>query len=321
MFFVKFMVGLPKINSEFIDYLIQNSEHIYELYFSWGDFPNGRSSFIRNDDYTEWELMDIERCALKKVSDAKIPLNLLFNANCYGKDSQSRSFFNKIGDTIDFIKLLYGLKSVTTTSPLIAKFVKANFSDIEVRASVNMEIGTVQGMKYLSEYFDSFYMKRELNRDFESIKILHKWCTENGKKLFMLANSGCLNFCSAHNFHDNLVAHENDIAKMDNAYNFSGVCHEYLKNPQNYETLYENMNFIRPEDIPCYDSYFEAVKLATRVHNNPTEVLESYINGKYSGDLLRLLEPAHSIYPYVIENGDKPKLKKLNTNIYREEKQ
>ncbi|MBR3932357.1 MAG: hypothetical protein IKJ68_00405 [Clostridia bacterium] len=317
---MKFMVGLPKNNPEFVDYLIENSNHIYELYFSWGDFPNGRSSFIRNDDYTEWELMDIERSALKKVSDAKIPLNLLFNANCYGKDSQSRSFFNKIGDTIDFVKRSYGLKSVTTTSPLIAKFVKANFSDIEVRASVNMEIGTVQGMKYLSEYFDSFYMKRELNRDFESIKILHKWCSENGKKLFMLANSGCLNFCSAHNFHDNLVAHENDIAKMDNAYNFGGICHEYLKKPENYKTLYDNMNFIRPEDIPCYDSYFEAVKLATRVHNNPTEVLESYIKGKYSGDLLRLLEPAHSIYPYVIENGDKPMLKKIGANIYQEEK-
>lgn len=111
----------------------------------------------------------------------KITLNLLFNANCYGADTQSRFFFNKVGETIDCIKNLYNLKSVTTTSPLIAKFIKSNFSDIEVRASVNMEIGTVQGMKYLAKYFDSFYMKRELNRDFDSIKILHRWCEENGK--------------------------------------------------------------------------------------------------------------------------------------------
>ena len=58
------------------------------------------------------------------------------------------------------------------------------------------------------------------------------------KKLFMLANSGCLNFCSAHNFHDNLVAHEADISKMDNAYNFSGICHEYLKNTENYSVFF-----------------------------------------------------------------------------------
>lgn len=97
---------------------------------------------------------------------------------------------------------------------------------------------------------------------------------------------------------------------MDNAYNFSGICHEYLKNPDNYSTLYENMNFVRPEDIDEYDGFFEAVKLATRIHNNPRMVLESYIRRKYSGDLLRILEPAHSIYPYVIENSNTPKLKK-----------
>jgi len=313
---MKFTVGLQKNNIDFVDSIIKNSNHIHEVYFSWGDFQNGRSSQVRDDEYMPWELMDIQREHLKILSKAGIALNLLFNGNCYGKDSQSRAFFYKIGETIDYIKNNYSLKAITTTSPLIAKFVKANFADLEVRASVNMEIGSIQGMKYLQEYFDSFYMKREYNRDFDRIKELHKWCEDNNKKLFMLANSGCLNFCSAHNFHDNLVAHEDEIAKMDNAYEFTGVCKEYLKNPENYATLYDNMNFIRPEDILEYEPYFEAVKLATRVHNSPKEVLDSYIKGKYSGDLLRILEPAHSIYPYVIENGNPPTLKKISTDIF-----
>jgi len=316
---VKFSVGLQKNNIEFVNCIIQNAEHIYEVYFSWGDFPNGRSYQTQSDDYTPWELVDIQREMLKSLSDADIPLNMLFNANCYGKDSQSRAFFNKIGETVDYVGNTYGLKSITTTSPLIAKFIKNNFEDIEVRASVNMEIGSIQGMDYLKEYFDSFYMKRELNRDIESIKVLHKWCQENGKKLFILANSGCLNFCSAHVFHDNLVAHESEIAKMDNAYNFGGICHEYLKDECNYEKLIENTNFVRPEDIGKYDEFFESAKLATRVHNNPKMVLDSYIRGKYSGDILRLLEPAHNIYPYVIENGSPLKLKKINTDLYIEE--
>jgi len=308
---VKFSVGLPKSNLKFVNCIIQNSKDIYEVYFSWGDFPNGRSYQTQSDDYTPWELVDIQRGMLKSLSDADIPLNMLFNANCYGKDSQSRAFFNKVGETVDYVGNNYGLKSITTTSPLIAKFIKNNFEDIEVRASVNMEIGSMQGMDYLKEYFDSFYMKRELNRDIESIKVLHKWCKDNGKKLFMLENSGCLNFCSAHIFHDNLVGHEAEIAKMDNAYNFGGICHEYLKDEKNYEKLIENTNFIRPENINEYNEFFEAAKLATRAHNNPKMVLESYIKGKYSGDILRLLEPAHSIYPYVIENGDPLKLVKI----------
>lgn len=313
------MVGLQNRNDSFLQSIIENKDHIYEVYFSWGDFANGRNNQIQSEEFTAWEMQKWQAEALEKLSDAKIPLNILFNANCYGRDSQSRAFFNKIGSTVDYIQSNFGLESVTTTSPLIAKFIKNNFDGIEVRASVNMEIGTVQGMKYLAEYFDSYYMKREYNRDFDRIKELKSWCDENGKKLFMLANSGCLNFCSAHNFHDNLVAHESEISAMNNAYNFAGICHEYLKNPDNYQGLIENTNFVRPEDMYKYDSFFEAAKLATRVHKTPSIVLESYIRARYSGDILRLLEPSHSIYPYVIENGEPLRLKKINTDIYTEE--
>lgn len=308
---MKFMVGLPKYHPDFTNDIIRNADDIYEVYFSWGDFPNGRSSQLLDDCFSPWELMDYQRDTLKKLTEAGINLNVLFNANCYGKYSQARSFFQKIGETLDYLLQRYSLKSVTTTSPLIAKFIKNNFSDLEVRASVNMEIGTVEGMEYLAEYFDSFYMKREYNRDFERIGLLKQWCDTNQKKLFMLANSGCLNFCSAHNFHDNLVAHEEEISKMDNAYDFCGMCREFLKKESNFRKLPEYTNFVRPEDIQKYDGIFEAVKLATRVHKHPKMVLDSYIKGKYSGDILKLLEPAHSIYPYVLENGNPLKLIKL----------
>ena len=316
---MKYMVGLQNRRNDLLESIIENKEHIYEVYFSWGDVPNGRNIQTQNQDYTAWEMQKWQEEALEKLSFNKIPLNVLYNANCYGKDSQSRTFFNEIGNTVDYIKNKFGLASVTTTSPLIAKFIKNNFDDIEVRASVNMEIGTVEAMEYVSCYFDSYYMKREYNRNFEKILELKKWCDANVKKLFMLGNSGCLNFCSAHNFHDNLVAHEKEISKMDNAYNFGGICREFLSNEENYSKLIQYTNFVRPEDIHKYEGVFEAIKLATRVHNNPKLVLESYIRQKYSGDILRLLEPEHSIYPYVLENGNPLKLRKLDTNLYMEE--
>lgn len=40
------------------------------------------------------------------------------------------------------------------------------------------------------------------NRNLDKIKKLHTWFRKNGKKIFMLANSGGMNYCSAHNFHD-----------------------------------------------------------------------------------------------------------------------
>ena len=309
---MKYMIGLKNTDTALVECIKKNKENIYEVYFSWGDIPNGRTSQLESENYAPWEMQEMQRNALAELSKEGIALNLLFNANCYGKDSQSRAFFNKVGTIVDYVAETYGLQSITTTSPLIAKFVHQNFENIEVRASVNMEIGTVQGMEYLAEYFDSYYMKRELNRDFDAIKKLHKWCEENGKKMFLLANSGCLNHCSAHNFHDNLVAHEAEIAQMDNAYEFHGICKEFLKNENHYQALIDNTNFIRPEDMHLYEPYFVAAKLATRIHRNPSMVVNSYMREKYSGNILELLEPAHNIYPYVIENGSPLKLRKID---------
>jgi len=312
---LKYSVGLQYTNDSFLDCIMEKKEHIYEVYFSWGDFPNGRSNQIVNEVFTPWELQAKQIDVLQRLSEHNIAFNLLFNGNCYGKDSLSRAFYNKVGITIDYIQSQFGLQSVTTTSPIIAKFIKNNFEGIEIRASVNMEIGTIQGMEYLAAYFDSYYIKRECNRNLEQIQVLNNWAENNGKKLFLLANSGCMNHCSAHNFHDNLVAHETEISQMDNAYEFHGICKEYLKKEENYSHLITDTNFIRPEDVDKYEPYITAVKLATRINRNPSQILRAYAEHRYSGNILELLEPAHNIYPYVVENGEPLKLVKINTDI------
>jgi len=226
---MKYSVGYQMFSDDcFVDEIIKYKDSLSEVYFSWGDFPNGRNSQLRQSNMTSWQASEKQRVDLKKLTDNGVHLNLLFNAACYGKDSQSRTFFEKIGETVDFVQSNYILNGITTTSLLIARFVKDNFKNIDVRASVNMSIGDVEAMDYVSEYFDSFYLKRELNRDFNKIDVLKKWCDANGKKIYALANSGCLNNCSAHTFHDNLVSHEAEISQMDNGYEFSGICRKYL---------------------------------------------------------------------------------------------
>ena len=305
---MKFSVGYQMMeNDALLDKIISYKESISEVYFSWGKFPNGRNNQLSRRDMTEWEAQCKQAEDLKKLSEAGIALNVLFNATCYGKDSQSRAFFKQIGDCIDFIGTNYGLQSITTTSPLIAKFVKSNFEDIDVRASVNMCVGSIEGMEYVKQDFDSFYIKRELNRDFSAIATLKQWCDENGKTLYALANSGCLNHCSAHTFHDNLVAHESEISAMDNGFVFEGVCRKYLSNSENVHKILDITSFIRPEDVHLYEGIFPAMKLATRVHANPCAILDAYIkNKRFTGSALSLLEPnhTHAIYPYFLENSN-----------------
>lgn len=290
-----------------VEAVLKNKQSIGEVYFSWGDFPNGRNT-ISGLNLTAYEAEKKQAEDFERFKENGLKFNLLLNGNCYGKYAQSRAFFSKAGETADYLCGTYGLSSVTTTSPLIAKFFKQNFPEIEVRASVNTEIGTVDGMDYLAELFDGFYLKREYNRHIEKILAARKWCDRNFKKLYCLANSGCLNYCSSHVFHDNLVAHENEISEMDNAYSFEGQCRIYLKNAEKRYGWLRLTNFIRPEDINSYTEYFDGIKLATRVNSNPARVINAYCGGSFSGPVTQLLEPNHSdlFYPAVIENKKIP---------------
>ena len=306
---MKYIVGYQMMeNGRFTESVIENKDKIKEVYFSFGDFPNGRSSVKYEDALTLYEKQARQLADLSALSAAGLHFNLLFNGNCYGRDSQSRAFFHKIGETVDFLSSKMSITSVTTSSPLIAKFIKENFDGIDVRASVNMEIGSVAGIEYLADAFDSFYVKRECNRKRDALCELRSWCDENGKEMYLLANSGCLYECSAHTFHDNLVSHEAEIAAMDNGYEFSGMCHSYLKNEKNREKWLQRTTFIRPEDVYLYEGLTPAMKLATRVNSDPCRVLRAYSCGSVGGSVCSLLEPDHSalFYPFVIENKNLP---------------
>lgn len=302
---MKFSVGYQmRPDPDFLSGIISQKEHIHEVYFSWGQYPNGRSAQGMQQGLTQWEAYYRQEADIAMLSAAGLNLNLLFNATCYGANSQSKAFFDGVGNTVDYLTR-YNLTSVTTTSLLIARFLQENFPQLDVRASVNMCIGTIEGLDYVKDYFDSFYLKRELNRDFRAIRPLKQWCDDNGKALYGLANSGCLNHCSAHTFHDNLVSHEQEISKMDNGYAFEGVCRAFLKDPANHYKIVDRTGFIRPEDVDLYEGLFPALKLATRVSPNPLRILRAYTARHYRGNMLELLEPNHSgiFYPHVLENS------------------
>lgn len=304
---MNFSVGYSvRSSEEIVSEIIRLKDKISEVYFSFGIMPSGRNDQTRCEGFSPWEAQAKQINDLTRLHKEGLKFNLLFNANCYGEMSQSKSFFSSVGEIVDYVKENFSLSSVTTTSPLIAKFIKQNFKGIDMRASVNMSIGSVIGMEYLKDYFDSFYVKRELNRNFSALKELRRFCDGNGKEMYLLANSGCLNDCSAHSFHDNLVAHESEISKHDNGYQFTGVCRKYLSNNKDGDAILSATNFIRPEDTDKYEGLVPAIKLATRVHERPSRIIRAYIERRsFSGNALSLLEPNHAnlIYPYVLENG------------------
>lgn len=280
-------------------------DRISEVFFAWQDTPSGRSGIATRHGYTDWTAQSRTEEELRAIKDMGIKLDILFNGNCYGEYALSEKLANNVISILRHLEeTVGGVEIVTTASPAIAHTVKKHFPNMEVRASVNMKIGTVKGMEYLSGLFDSFHVQRDYNRDLDHLRMLKQWADGAGKKLVMLANSGCFIHCSGQIFHDNLVAHEAQICEVANLKDFTPyVCWNALKNRENWPMLLQN-TWVRPEDLHHYEDLFDTVKLATRMHARPGMVIDAYCRGKFYGNTLDLCEPGfgRAIAPYIINN-------------------
>ena len=138
---MKYSVGYQQTDSGvLIDTVIQNKLNVNEVYFAYKNFANGRSNAINdNNDYLNRQLSD-----LKKLSNEDIPLNLLLNGNCYGVNSLLTAFYDDIYNTVSALVESVNLKCVTTTSPLIASFIK---SIIKVKVACS-SIGLLSYLEY-----------------------------------------------------------------------------------------------------------------------------------------------------------------------------
>lgn len=308
---MRFAIGyqLPDEDGEsFPELVVRYREHIAEVYFPWGNFPSGRAALTERRGYVDWAGQRQLEEDLLALCELGVKLDLLLNSNCYGGRAVSQYLRNQIVSVLDYLGELVGLDIVTTASPAIAWIVKQAYPHIEVRASVNMRIGTVRGMQYVSHLFDSFHLQRDMQRDIAYVRDLKAWADEAGKGLVMLANSGCLAFCSGQSFHDNLVAHEIEVDESVRLEGFRPhMCWNYLADRAHWPAVLQS-TWIRPEDLSQYEGLFPVVKLATRMHARPELVIEAYVSRRYRGNLLDLFEPGYgpAFAPCIVDNAKFP---------------
>ena len=309
---MKFSVGYQLCEEgerPFADIVGEYRDHIAEVYFPWADMPSGRAPLSTTRGYTDWtaqERLENDLVAFRKMG---LKLDLLFNASCYGGGAVSKFLENQVTSVIDHLgNVVGGVDTVTTMSLAVAHTVKASFPRIEVRASINMRVGTIKGMQYVADLFDGYHVQREYNRDLEHLSRLRQWADANGKKLYILVNSGCMRFCSGQTFHDNMVSHETEIDETANIPGWTPhVCWNFLRDRSHWPAVLQN-TWVRPEDLHHYDGLFPVVKLATRMHSRPQSVIRAYVEGRYSGNLLDLFEPGFSpaFHPEIIDNQKFP---------------
>ena len=276
------------------------AEHVAEVYYAPPGAASARAPLP--DDAASCRRFE---CDLRAIRELGIGLNLLLNANCYGGLAMSRQLERRVVGYVRQLQQLAGsAAAVTTTSPAVAAVVKRHFPGVPVLASVSMRIGTVLGMEHLAELFDGYCVQRDHNRDMEHLRRLRRWADDHGKRLTLLANSGCLRFCPGQTFHDNLVSHEAEVAAADNIEGFVPyVCWNLLRDRARWPAVLQ-ATWIRPEDLHHYEGLFAVVKLATRLHDRPWVVLRAYTQRRYEGNLLDLLEPGFgpAFAPWAVDN-------------------
>ena len=308
----RFSVGYRQFEhgeDDFITLIKDYHDQVSEVYFAWPGTASGRNALGDCRGGKDWNAqyrLEDDLINLKKMG---IKLNLLFNANCYGKYAVSEHLENEVSSILEHLNdVIDCVDSITTTSLTVARTVKNFNQRIDIRASVNMKIDSPPAMELVKGLFDSFCVRRDHQRDPEYLKRLKTWCDENGKKISILVNSGCLYNCPGQTFHDNMVAHDSEIDEVKNIPDWSPfVCWNNLRKPEMRHIVLQS-TWIRPEDLHNYDPYVETIKLATRLHSHPRMVLEAYSSGNYHGNLLDLFEPSFSsiFAPYFIDNKTFP---------------
>jgi collagenase-like PrtC family protease len=305
---MKFAVGYQQSEADeesFVGIIKDYREHLAEIYFPWVGASSGRAALGRQRGLVDWTAQQRLEEDLLAFREMGLKLDLLFNSNCYGAKAASQQLENEVGSILEHLRdVAGGADIVTTTSLAVARTVKKYFPEIEVRASVNMRIDTLEAMRYVGGLFDSYYLRRDLQRDLAYVREVSGWCAENGKKLCLLANSGCLRCCPGQTFHDNMVAHDAEIDEMKNIEGWTPhVCWNLYKKPENWAAILQ-ATWLRPEDVHHYEGLVSVMKLATRMHNKPRMVLHAYANRRFDGNLLDLFEPGFSpaFAPHILDN-------------------
>ena len=298
-----FLTEKPDDPLSFAELAKRFADRLREVYFPWPGLSNARAKVYDKPDDEERIVADLKYCRAHGMK-----LDILANATCYGEKAFTEEQRLQVIGIIKHLDEL-GLypEIITTTSPYIAKVFKINFPDIEVRASVNMRLRNTLALEYLAPLYDSYYICRDVQRDLPTFHRMADWCRDHGKKLCMLANSGCVRNCPWQVFHETLLSHKfTDTFHEMEEQNLELVCnHVFMK-----KKLSEFMRctWIRPEDIPVFEPKLETIKLSTREAKYPHEIVAGYVSGDYHGDLLRLMDPYHgySFRPNRIDNKSFP---------------
>jgi hypothetical protein len=159
-----------------------------------------------------------------------------------------------------------GLTEIIVTNVKLAQLLRPAFPDVEIVASVLMDVGSPAQILYLGNSFDALVPSGRVMRDMRALRALKK--AFPGRIRFMV-NETCLPECVMRNQH----TYETAVSQ-----NFSRYCNEVIR-ARPWMALLVNM--VLPEHLHLYDEIADGYKLVGRNSlRNPQDymhVLTAYV--------------------------------------------
>lgn len=267
-----------------------NDNRIKNLYgkLKQDGLPGGRATSTIPDLTDEQFAQYIKDCNANGIT-----FNYLINPLCMGQSEIDPEEGTNIRNTIHKLYDM-GVRFFTINSPSLIKYVKKEFSDVQVTLGLYAYPVTIQQVEYWRNWgVDEITLDHSFNRNFTKLRKLMEYYKDSDFAMRVIANNFCLKECPYRLTHGSFVGHADPKAlSMD----YSLINCEYRKitNPKAMLTA----EWIRPEDVHYYEELAQetgyknfSLKLVER--NAPIafieRVIRAYCGESYDGNLLDLV--------------------------------
>lgn len=244
-------------------------------------------------------LPEVDRHKLEdyvRYSDEKgIEFNYVINATCMSNEELTKQGYKKSKDFFEMLEGI-GVGWVTISLPSLMEIAKYAAPGLKIKASTVCQINSPHKAGFYEELgIRRIVLDEDIYREFNTLKAIRK--VYSGE-LEIIVNSFCLNDCPYKMFHYNSFSHSHAV--RDECSYFNSRCRNIHIGAENYMKL----NWIRPEDLHYYHdtgiNYFKIQGRTNVYSGEPAKAVTHYIEERYDGNLISLLELFSSDRPLTI---------------------